>query len=251
MEATIISPKTALDLVQNYPNIRMKLHTGLITFDSNDLKKLPNIVSFGPKKPTFGLAITDNDICQLKKLEELHLNHIFDITNNAIKDLIHLEKLNLSCQWISQKISDQGIMNLTKLTHLNIEFMKNNTLNKITNNGLKNLTKLTHLNLRSNDVITDDGIKDLINLTHLNLRENNNITDHGICNLKNLIYINLCHNNKITFSGLKDLPNLKAIYLFGANICLAEYAINILKEKGVIVTNSINEITKYLDDFIG
>jgi hypothetical protein len=107
------------------------------------------------------------------------------MTNECLKSLKNLQSLIIN----RSQITDDGLIELTNLTYLNIVSEKKEY--KITDYGISQLTKLNSL-LLANIAISDHTIKQLTNLTHLNLR----VT-----------------NNPISFDGIKVLTRLRKLFI--------------------------------------
>lgn len=91
---------------------------------------------------------------RLTNLTSLNLYSCEMIGNDCIQCLTKLSEL---CIASSQKISDEGIKNLSLLTYLDANI-------RITDEGIKNLTNLTHLDFNYNGNISASAIKKLPNL---------------------------------------------------------------------------------------
>lgn len=165
--------------------------------------------------------------------------------NKDIKDLFDVEILKVGGK---NKITDDGIKNMTKVYHLDIQ--KNDVITdngicemynvlvmsllwtkKVTNVGIMHMTKIYSLDLRRNYKITDEGIEnmtqmkvlllgdrskitdDVLRKMHLvhTFQPNNHITNDGIKHMTNMKYLDLHENKKITYDGIKNMKQLQIV----------------------------------------
>lgn len=156
--------------------------------------------------------ITIDGLKKLKNLIHLNMNDL--ITDKCLQLLPQLTHIDLN-----ENITKKGLKYLPNLTYLHCRMN-----DKIRNNSLVKLKKLTDLNLgcRTTYNIDDDGLKQLNNLTHLNLEDNIDISDKGISNLINLKELHLAFDNdkktniNITNDGLIKLTNLNVLSIYDA-----------------------------------
>jgi Leucine-rich repeat (LRR) protein len=145
------------------------------------------IKSYVNKKSSFPSVI-----CKLKKLEELTLSHLKNISEipKQIYDLTNLKKLTLHNIDL-QRLPD-GIQKLVNLTHIDL------SMNKLTEFpiDLCDIMRLTKIKLHINRIIDiPEELVQLVNLESLNLSWNMiKSLPKRIHTMINLKYIDLSHN---------------------------------------------------------
>lgn len=182
---------------------------------------LQGVLELFPKVRELNLdfaRFTDNGYAHLRNLENLTKLVLSrtQITDEGLKNiagLIKLESLNL---WGASKITDNGLFHLQNLINLTeLDLASTNTTNVGVSYivGLKNLKSLNLWNVRQ---ISDDGVaylRYLINLTNLDLF-NTQITNNGlpyVGALTNLKSLSLRDAVNVTDEGLGTLKDFKSL----------------------------------------
>lgn len=147
----------------------------------------------------------------VQKLEELDLSNIYLTRSdvNAISQLVHLKKLNLSKTGISSKALCFLLENMLSLESLNVSYTPIGDEGLI---ELRNHPQLKELNIES-CLVTKLGmahIQHLLNLESLNVSYNS-IEDEGIEHLQYLRHLKIlcahfCHITSEGVSSIQDLP---------------------------------------------
>jgi hypothetical protein len=173
----------------------------------------------------------DDTLSQQTNLTELMLNVNDRITD---KGLIPLTKLTLLELHDNLLITGDYIENQSGITNLAIggcsAFNYDNLLKleelrtlcledgeHIDENILGQLTNLTHLTISSNELITDQTLSKLTNLTFLEMNYTCNITFAGISTLTKLEEIHLDYNYSMDRKKLSCLSSLKIVKDFEAD----------------------------------
>ncbi|XP_022826926.1 protein artichoke-like [Spodoptera litura] len=140
------------------------------------------------------------------------------ISNEAFRNLIHLEYLNISNNWIRRLnpksfYTSDSVANAVKILDLS-----NNMLQELSSelNLMPNLVKL-YLQNNMLSSLTDDSFVNLKHLEHLNLRNNRlqnlNLT---LMNLKMLKTIDISHNSLLKLSGY-EINRMAGLVYFNAS----------------------------------
>ena len=139
--------------------------------------------------------------------------------------LVRLTTLKLSN---SENITDEGLRQLTAITHLDL--CENRSVTTLAVTRLGNLQVLglrrntmiyfvpdqvRDLDIRGNSIITGKKLQLLTTLTALTLDANDIITGDDISVLTNLTSISLNYNMMISNAGITHMTKLKDIYLYG------------------------------------
>jgi hypothetical protein len=139
------------------------------------------------KKNNKEFSLSDNISDSLINLKYLNLG-FNSLSNTFFNKLTNLTYLNCGKNKI---ITDDAIKDLILLEYLNIESADN-----ITDIALLNLKKLKILLVNSN--ITDNGFINIFNLEWVSIYSNNYITNNVLIQNKNISYIEYGINTKIT-----------------------------------------------------
>ncbi|KAA8521607.1 hypothetical protein F0562_012280 [Nyssa sinensis] len=137
-----------------------------------------------------------------------------------------LTLLNLSTNFISRLVDDDGFLRLSKLKKLQLLDLSNNTLDNSVLASIHAVTSLKTLLLGANILEGSTHIQELAALNNLeeldlsNNRLNSFITVQGLKNLSKLKVLHLNTNffNMTTLQSLGALPSLKQLYLGDNNI---------------------------------
>lgn len=174
--------------------------------DKSIIEKCINIRCLELKE---GMGIKDDTIRHLRGLKMLYINpHSREetpssncITDKGISDLTNLCILDVG----EMQIGDNGVSRLTSLTEL---YMRDN--DKITDNGIRNMTNLKHL--MCNNLVTDESICHLVKLRDLILCGNSAISDKSISRLTNLTVLCIpSWADNITDNSVSFLTNLTSL----------------------------------------
>lgn len=133
------------------------------------------------------------------------------------RHIIHPTRL-VSLNIRNHHFTDEFIMAFINLTRLSLN-------NRITYEGIKNLSKLVDLDITASPILFSN--QDVLRLTHLtHLFSHYEIGDEGIQNLTNLraLYFDYRHDNTISDKGLSKLTNLTILDL-GSNTTVTQYGI--------------------------
>jgi Leucine-rich repeat (LRR) protein len=151
--------------------------------------------------------IYDNQISQIKGLENLENLVILNLRNNKISEIEGLENLrNLKRLDLSNNeiYEIKGLDNLSKLEFLDLSYNKISEIK-----GLSNLKKLEHLYLGINEILQIENFKKIDQIRILNKMsiEGNNIPSSTV----DILYRNESFNNSIykqplEFRDIKYLP---------------------------------------------
>lgn len=178
--------------------------------------------------------LTDNGLNYFKKLENIHLEECYQITNEGIINLlnnnINLKKIKL----INNNKLNNKIFNFM----INKKIMKLNLSNFKEMDEIENLSNLLSLSL-SNCQINNDQLNKIFEnnkkLNKLKLINIENIDDNGLQNInKNMEKIHIENNDNITNIGLE--------YIFSKTNKLKNIKLKNLKK---INDNSIKSLTIY------
>ena len=169
--------------------------------------------------------ITDEGIRGLTQLQRLNM-YRSRVTDDGLRRLTRLTHLYIGCNLLITdegikhlpslqqlgmrqcvNITDAGVAHLTQLTHLDMG------LSKLTDAGIAHLTQLTHLDMAKSSRITDAGLQRLTRLTHLNMKYAEQITNEGLRTLTSLQHLNMEHCAQITDDGVLNLPKLQALFV--------------------------------------
>lgn len=193
---------------------------------------------------TQDIQVPPEQACQIT---DLNLSDSSSISNDNLKDFIRLEKLDLSStrkrrNW--RPITDTGLLHMTTLTHLNLDF---NDI--ITLKGISPLTNLQTLILGINTLASDPTfLTKLPHLLHLELGENNNIPEDIILQLTNLESLNFDNENAPSLAligGFKQFHNLKELNLgkcFSVLKAKIDVTINPLNQDKLIALGSLMQL---------
>jgi Leucine-rich repeat (LRR) protein len=195
---------------------------------------------------TYGSMITNKYLSFLYKnleITELNISGNLFVTDEGIKHLINLKKINIC----GTKITDEGIKDLKNLRELHIN---DGFYNLVTNNGIKDLKKLEKLCI-AHSLITEEGVKNLEELKFLSIHhtrigdgvkclkkievlhaEYSHVTDDGIKDLTELKRLSV-GGIKITDNGVKNLTKLE--YLYEHNTLLTRIGVRHLKKNGCVI----------------
>lgn len=176
-------------------------------------------------------SLTDTSLLILTNLKKLHLpsNKSIHLTDTSVSTLTNLTSLSSRYNWlisdksigllqnltvldISAQISDNSLINLTRLKSLKICSIFNGGALHISNRSLRTLTQLTHLSLCSKTPkITDESIEMLENLTDLDLTNNYSISFEAFRNHTRITALNLEKWHHMPPEGLINFPNLTCL----------------------------------------
>lgn len=147
---------------------------------------------------TFDIFIRDQDLKQFKNLTSLSVKSLF-ITNESVKKLTNLAKLDIS---FCKLVDDNGIMGLRSLTDLHVNA-------NISEECLKNFPNLTRLDLKR--VFTYRQLRSVLmrqSDEYKYERCNRRISNVGLSYLKNLRYLSF----DATCNKVINVKNLKKIF---------------------------------------
>ncbi len=159
--------------------------------------------------------ITDEHLIKMNNntpIKSIFIGGSLGITNRGISALTQLRCLAI--KYIGD-VNDDGIKNLTELTHISIDGMYVNLdirsigNKNITDKGIINLRKMKYLALYYDGGITDDGLIDKTDIRTLKLNHNRLVTYNGIKNMKKLEYIEMWRNRHINLDIVSNFPNLR------------------------------------------
>ncbi|MBN1802155.1 MAG: leucine-rich repeat protein [Candidatus Lokiarchaeota archaeon] len=187
-----ISDKNLGDHVEykgkSYP-VHKPFHFFQLSVNGVDLKSISDLEGFDQCENIGDLDLSDNQLKEIKGLE----------------NLIKLKRLNLSNNNITEI---EGIQHLSDLLHLDLS---NNKIKKITN--LENCKKLEHLDLSGNDIEKIEGLENLKDLKELKLEENKIKAIENINHLSKLTWLDLRGNELTRIENLDELTNLETLNL--------------------------------------
>lgn len=140
-----------------------------------------------------------SNVTHLKLLDNFYFKS--SITDNGLSTCTNL--LSLECN--SERITDTGLLNLTKLEVL---ILSNNP--NITDNSLTRLVHLKYLVLDGSK-ITSEGIKNLTNLNRLSLSRHEGVGGAALLKLTNLKCLLIRENKTVKDDDIKHLTNLEEL----------------------------------------
>ena len=204
-----------------------------------DILSLENsCYQLGSNNEIIGLNLSDNEITEIKGLEQLtQLQKLYLSCNKiteikGLEQLTQLQKLNLYHNNITEI---KGLEQLTQLQELDLSHNQITEIkgleqltqlqeldlscNKITEiKGLEQLTQLQKLDLFINQITEIKGLEQLTQLQKLDLA-NNRITEiKGLEQLTQLQELDLADNQITEIKGLEQLTQLQELYLYGNQI---------------------------------
>ncbi|AYV81308.1 MAG: hypothetical protein Harvfovirus26_16 [Harvfovirus sp.] len=194
--------KYAAHIAATYPRVRFML---------KDKSVFPKTIEkFSDKiiEMHFNNNTVDADILNMANFSTLETLSVYDchtIENYQFEKLSLLTSLR-----ISSGVSRTDFKHCENLRSLTVY-----TNGSFTNEGLAELTKLTHLTLGCYNLITDVGISNLISLEVLDISYNNLITNAGISELVNLRELNLDGTENVTVDSLKKMSRLEKLVSSG------------------------------------
>jgi len=185
-------------------------------------------------------VIRDETLEMMTDLQFLHLDHKAIITNNSLKKLTNLEKLELDpgrrtfpCSSNSSLITDDGISRLTNLRSL--------SFGRFYRFGDDSVWNLTQLHLPRDTSITEAAITRLSNLSSLSyygdLLEGMKLSNDALSHLTNLTEIKIEAEDTVSDATLMNLVKLKSAFIQG----------NISEEQDFITDESITKLTNLTD----
>jgi hypothetical protein len=271
-----------IDIILKLKNLKKLELIGETNIKDDDLSQLVNLTSVYINEKTTNYfyksydyhpiipiqQISDLGIKNLTNLTDLDNSFGHNITQNCLKNLINLKKINLG----NMIINDDIISNLINLEEYSVPVDC-----PITNLGLNKLTNLSTLNFDSNiptsfnNILTqianlslysfveaiklsDDCVKKLINLKELNIYGKVDISDKYIHKLSKIEYLSIIENIAILMK-INQLTNLTQLYLsdmdnifdinFSKLINLKKLSLNNIK---FIDINNFKNLNLRLDD---
>jgi len=170
-----------------------------------------NCYQLNSKNEITGLNLRDNQLTEIKGLEQLTQLQRLDLSNNQLTEIKGLEQLTqLQDLRLSNNLLTE-IKGLEQLTQLQTLWLNNNQLTEI--KGLEKLTQLQVLYLSSNPLTEIKGLEQLTQLISLDLRWNQLTEIKGLEQLTQLQYLDLSSNRLTEIKGLEQLTQLQRLDL--------------------------------------
>jgi internalin A len=158
-----------------------------------------------------GLSLSNNQLTEIKGLENLVGLQLLDLFNNQLTEIKGLEKL-VALQELSLSNNQlTEIKGLEKLIALQKLFLFNNLLMEI--KGLENLVGLQELSLFNNRLTEIKGLENLVGLQQLNLSFYLLTEIKGLEYLVGLQQLSLSFNQLTEIKGLENLVGLQELSL--------------------------------------
>jgi len=203
----ISKPKEILELEKMYGITlnEIALSENIMDYEKHSCYQLSS------NKEIIGLNLSNNQISEIKGLEQLTQLQKLELSRNRITEIRNLEQLMLlqELELSTNQIAEiKGLENLTQLNKLRLSY---NRIAEI--KGLERLKLLQILSLNRNQIIEIKGLEQLTELGLLSL-VGNQITD--INNLEQnskMFYLNLSNNKIKEIKGLENLTELRYLDL--------------------------------------